>query len=163
MLRGKRRDAPDRYKDFVESVMEEEIANPLRKVYGGLILGTKRFIRETLQRLESQHATSQQISHDKALRATLGMDDIISACCKYFGVTLEELKKSRRHDSRKICVYLIKKHTSATNREIAELFGNLSYSAVAKIDQSVSSRLAADKDLRLLMERMRGEYSLFKT
>jgi len=84
--------------------MEEDIANPLGKVYGGLILGGKSFIRDTLQRLESERATSPEISHGKALRATLDMDDIISACCRYFGVTREELKNSRRGDSRKTCV-----------------------------------------------------------
>ncbi|MCE5242944.1 MAG: hypothetical protein LLF99_07070 [Desulfobacteraceae bacterium] len=90
------------------------------------------------------------------------MDDILSACCKHFGVTREKLKNSRRGDSRKVCVYLIKRHTGATNREIAELFGCLSYSAVAKIDWSVSSRLATDDDLRGLIERMQAEYSFFK-
>ena len=74
----------------------------------------------------------------------------------------EELKNSRWGDSRKTCEYLIKKHTSATNRQIADIFGNLSYSAVAKIDRSVSSRLATDKDLRGLIERIQVEYSLFK-
>jgi chromosomal replication initiation ATPase DnaA len=80
----------------------------------------------------------------------------------HFDVTWEELKSNRRGDSSKVCVHLIKRHNGAPNREIAELFGNLSYSAVAKIDRSVSSRLAADDDLRGLIERMPAEYSLFK-
>jgi chromosomal replication initiation ATPase DnaA len=73
---------------------------------------------------------------------------------KHFDVTQEELKRSHRGDSRMVCVYLIKRHTTATNREIAALFGNLSYSAVVKIDCSVSTRLAADDYLRELIERM---------
>jgi hypothetical protein len=80
----------------------------------------------------------------------------------HFDVTREELKSIRQGDSRKVCVYLIKRHSAATNREIAELFGNLRYSAVAKIDRSVSSGLAADDDLRELIERMQAEYSFFK-
>ena len=72
ILRGKRRDAPGRYKDFVESVMEEEIENPLRKVYGGLILGSKRFIRDILQRVESEHVTSPEISTWQSLTRNLG-------------------------------------------------------------------------------------------
>lgn len=162
MLGGRRGDAPGRYKAFVESAVEEEIENPLRKIYGGVILGGKGFIRETLRRIESEHAASPEISWGKALRAIPDIEDIVSVCCAHFDVTREELKSSRRSDSRKVCVYLIKKHTSATNREIAEIFGSLSYSAVAKIDRSVSSRLATDDDLRELIERMQVEYSLFK-
>jgi len=60
----------------------------MQKVYGVLILGGKRFIRDTLQRVESEHLSSPVISRSKALRATLGMDDIISACCKHFGIPL---------------------------------------------------------------------------
>ena len=77
-------------------------------------------------------------------------------------VTREELKDGRRSASRKVCIYLIKKHTNATNREIAGLFENLSNSAVAGIDRSILNRLAAADDLRGMIERMQAEYSLFR-
>jgi hypothetical protein len=58
---------------------------------------------------------------------------------------------------------LIKRHTSATNREIAELTGNLSFPAVAKIDRSISSPLVEDDDLRGFIQRIQSKYSYFKT
>ena len=66
------------------------------------------------------------------------IEEIIPACCEYFGVTREEITHSRRSQSRKACIYPIRKHTCATNRETAESFGTLSYSAVAKISGNVS-------------------------
>ena len=57
---------------------------------------------------------------------------------------------------------LTKRCTSATKRGIPELSGNLSYSTVAKMDRSISDPLAEDYDLRGFIERMQGEYSLFK-
>jgi len=146
----------------VESVIGEELADPLQKVYGGVILGSKRFIKDALDRVKYEQIESPAVSHSKIFRSTLGIEEIISACCEYFRVTLEEIAHSRRGQSRKACIYLIKKHTCATNREIAESFGTLTYSAVAKINGSVSKQLAVDKGFREEIKRLEVKYSYFK-
>ncbi|SPF44949.1 hypothetical protein SBDP1_520004 [Syntrophobacter sp. SbD1] len=138
------------------------MADPLQKVYGGVILGSKRFIKDALDRVKYEQIESPAVSHSKIFRSTLGIEEIISACCEYFRVTLEEIAHSRRGQSRKACIYLIKKHTCATNREIAESFGTLTYSAVAKINGSVSKQLAVDKGFREEIKRLEVKYSYFK-
>ncbi len=162
MLTARMREAPGRYRNFVESVMGEEMANPLRKVYGGVILGSKRFIKDALDRVKYERIQSPAVSHSKALLLTLGIEEIISACCEHFGAAREEITYSRRSQSRKTCIYLIKKHTSAKNREIAESFGTLTYSAVAKINGSMMKQLAADKELREEIKRLEANFSFFK-
>ena len=78
---------------------------------------------------------------------------------EHFSVRREEITtRSLRSESRKTCIHLIKKHTSATNREIALMFGNLTPSAVAKMDGSVSKKLLVDKELR---EDIKGGRGLF--
>ena len=73
---------------------------------------------------------------------------------RHFAATREDITtRSSRSEVRKACIYLIKKHSSATNLEIAERFGPLTYSAVAKISESISKQLAVDKGLR---ERLKG-------
>jgi len=47
--------------------------------------------------------------------------------------------------------------------EIAELFGTLSYSAVAKISQRVSKQLGGDNGFRELIISLLLKYSFFKT
>ncbi len=153
MITAKRKEAPERYRNFVENALGEEIASPLKKVYGGMILGDQGFIRDVLARLELERVEIPQVSYGKALRSTMGMEEIISACCEHFGVAREEIMRNKRSETRKTCIYLMKKHTCATNREIAELFGTLSYSAVAKISQNISKQLEIDKALR---ERIKG-------
>jgi hypothetical protein len=161
MLTVKSGEAPGRYQKFVESVMKEEIENPLQKVYGGMILGSKSFIKDALARVKYDRVETPEIARGKMLRSTPDIEEIISACCRSFGITREDMICSRRGESRKTCIYLIKKHTSAKNREIAQLFGTLSYSAVAKINQSVSKQLAGDKELQERIRRLEVEYSLF--
>ena len=162
MSSSKRSEAGGRYRGFVERALGEELESPLQKVYGGMIPGSKKFITEALERVEFERLKNAETSHRKAISSDLGMEEIISACCVHFGVGREEMMRSRRAESRKVCIHLMKKHTSATNREIAKLFGTLTYSAVAKINAAVSQQLAVDKELRKRMERLQLEYSFFK-
>jgi putative transposase len=67
MLTPRRREAPGRYRNFVESVLGEEIANPLQKVYGGVILGSKRFIKDALDKVKYERIQSPAVSHSRAL------------------------------------------------------------------------------------------------
>ncbi|MHC1727315.1 MAG: transposase [Syntrophobacteraceae bacterium] len=126
MLRVKSKEAPGRYRNFVESVMGEEMANPLQKVYGGIILGSKQFTREALQRVEINRVQTHEISRARSLLSNVSLQEVISACCEDYGVTREEIMRSSRGESRKTCIYLIKQHTCATNKEIAESFGTFS-------------------------------------
>ena len=163
MSSGKRSEAARCYRDFVENALGEELENPLGKVYGGMILGSKRFIKDALGRVKPERVRSPEISHRKALRSNLGIEEIISACCEHFNVKREEITtRSLRSESRKTCIHLIKKHTSATNREIAQMFGNLTPSAVAKIDGSVSKKLLVDKELREDIKRWQRTFSFLK-
>jgi len=118
MSSAKRIEAARRYRDFVESAMGEELVNPLQKVYGGVILGSKQFIRDALERVKFECVKSSEVSNRKAMRSALEAEEIISACCEHFGFAREEITQNRRSESRKACVYLIKRHTCASNREI---------------------------------------------
>ncbi len=70
--------------------------------------------------------------------------------------------QNRRSEPRKACVYLIKRYTCASNQEIVQLFGSLSYSAIAKIVATVSKGLESDKYLRKQIKGFEAEYSFFK-
>ena len=48
MSSGKRSEAARCYRDFVENALGEEWKTRSRKVYGGMILGSKRFIKDAL-------------------------------------------------------------------------------------------------------------------
>lgn len=99
------------YKAFVERAMGKESVNPLQKVYGGMILGRKTFIRDTLKKVKFDRARGPEVSHRKAFGSAVWLEEIVSACCEHFGVTREEMTRHRRGEPGKACVYLIKKHT----------------------------------------------------
>jgi hypothetical protein len=155
--------ARERYRVFVESMLGEELKSPLEKVYGGMILGKEGFIHEALSRLSSKQLEGAEVTHRKALRATCGVDEILEALCEQYGVSRKELACSKRGEAGKAGIYLLKKFTGASNGEIGELIGGVTYSAVAKTFQSFSKKVQNDEGLQGRIKKLQEKLSYFKT
>ena len=103
-----------------------------------------------------------ETSYRKAISSDLGMEEIIGMLRAFWCRTGRDVAEPAGRIEGKVCIHLIKKHTSSTNRDIAKTSGTLTHSAAAKINESVSKRLAADKELREQIKKLEIEYSLFK-
>ena len=162
MLAGKREKAGEQYKAFVESGLGEELKNPMEKVYGGMMLGGEGFIHNVLSRLENEQLEAKEVSYRKSLRASFGAEEILSELCKHYGVNLEDVVGNKRSEVRNAAVYLLKKYTGATNAQIGELFGGISYSAVAKIYGNFSKLIPDNKELQGRINNILEHISTFK-
>lgn len=60
--------------------------------------------------------------------------------CTYFEISPDDIFKNKG-EYRNIAIYLMKKMTGMTNKQIGHLFDNLSYSAVTKAYQRFSRSL----------------------
>jgi REP element-mobilizing transposase RayT len=156
MVAKEREDGPRAYRKFVESGLREKPGNPFEKVYGGVILGGKTFVKEVLQRLNGQGFQKREISHRRALGSTTDIDEIIEVVCNRFKVSKEEVQS--RFPYKGYAVYLSRKHTPLSNTEIGSYFGGISYSAVTKIGTRIKERMR--KDRKLGEEMMKLEESL---
>jgi len=148
MLANDTEDARERYRAFVESALNEDLLNPLRKAYGGIVLGSEGFIKEVLNRLEDKRLASEEISNRKALRATMGTEEIVTLVGKEFGISRAEIAGTKLSNARNAGIYLMKRYSGATNKEIGEFFGGMSYSAVTKAFQRFKKELEEDSGLR---------------
>ena len=147
MISRERKNAPSRYREFVESALIQKPKTPLKEVYGGVILGGEVFVREVLRRLNDQNLRSRETSHRRALTSTTSdMDEIIYLLSIHFRVSEEKVITSSPY--RGYAVYLARKHTSYSNREIGEYFSGISYSAVTKIGTRLKERMREDGELR---------------
>jgi len=151
MLTTKETEARKRYKTFVEASLGEDVESPLKKVYGGMILGGERFIKDVLGKIKEEQLEKEAVSHRKALRAPYGAKEVLQAVCKHYGILRDEVTSAVGGKVRKICLYLMKKHTIAHTREIGDLL-NMSYAAAAKMYQRFVKELAKDEDLRREIE-----------
>lgn len=147
MISGNNKDAPGRYKAFVEDAIGKDVGNPLEHVYGGVILGGEKYIEETLERLAGKEIDHKEdISCRGALGSRLSRIDvecIIDQVCRYFHTSKDDIL-NKKGEKRDLAIYLTKRYTNLLNRQIGEIFGNLSYSAVTKVYQRFMQKMEKD-------------------
>lgn len=153
--------ATRKYRDFVEKAMGQGLENPLKDIFGGMILGTQGFIKQALAKSKEEAFKREEISYRRELQVGCRSDDVIEFIAAYFNVSRDELFENKR-EYRNITIYLIKKYTGLTNRQIGQLFGHISYSAVEKVYQRFSTKLAKDRSLRKMVEEIMTKMSYVK-
>jgi hypothetical protein len=142
----------------VEAGIRGNVENPLKNVYGGMILGSTKFIKEILGRLKDGLLSRDDISHKRELKRTVGADEVINAATSYFKMSREELIAGR-NGKRNIAIYLMKKYTGMTNREVGQKFSGMSCSAVEKMHQRFRARLMEDPALLREVNRVEKKMS----
>ena len=162
MLAPKPDAAREKYRSFVESALNEEIESPLKKVYGGIILGSVDFIKEVLGKINVERLENEETSHRRSLRASLLPEEVVSTTYAHYGLAPEEITNTERNDVRKKCIYLLKKHTGAGNREIGEILGGMGAATVAKAYQRFVKELADDARLKKELRELQGVMSCVK-
>jgi len=162
MLAQQERKAKTIYKRFVESTIDVPVENPFDKVYAGMILGSEGFIRKTLERISDACLRNEDISHRNELKSIWTVEDILEIISKHFNVSRQDILQGRSkefRDHRKIAIYFLKRYSSSTNREIGQVFGNLSSSAARKIFQRFSKQLLKDEQLKKKIAKTDRELS----
>ncbi len=161
MVTQGRKDGPRCYREFVEAGLKEKPRSPFEKVYGGVILGGKTFTEEVLQRLDDQDLQKKEISHRRALGSiTSDLDEIVDHVCNRFKVSREKVQSTSPYKG--YAVYLARKDTPFSNREIGRYFGGISYSAVTKIGTRMKDRMRRDRKLREEMIQLQEGLSRVK-
>lgn len=146
MMSKNKRSAHNRYREFVERGIGDDIKNPLKDVYGGAILGGKIFIKEILDRLKEDIADKNDLSFKRELNAESAGEEIIDMVQNYYKVSIDDLKNNKG-DPRNMAIFLLKTHTALPNRQIGEIFGGLGISSVSKVFERFKEKLNKDKVL----------------
>jgi REP element-mobilizing transposase RayT len=151
--------ATQTYREFVESGIGVELDDPLKSVYGGLILGSERFVRQTLDRLDKDLLEDEEITRRKALQPTVGQETILEAVAEYFGCDREDLVLRGNGKTRNIAIYLLKHQCGMTSQEVSRAVGGMSCAAVAKVYQRLRKQLASDEGLKQEVEELKRRLS----
>ncbi|MEW6378761.1 MAG: transposase [bacterium] len=159
MISRNKQEAPGRYKAFVEDAIGIEGENPLRNIYGGVILGGGEFIEETLRKFQGKEIAKRcDISCRRALSnrlSSLDIEFIIDQMCSCLHTSKDDIfNKNGKY--RDLAVYLAKRYTNLSNRQIGQIFTNLSYSAVTKVCQRFIQKMEKNSDLKKNVETMKA-------
>ena len=61
-----------------------------------------------------------------------------------------------------MAIYLTKKHSGLTNRQIGEIFGNIGYSGVSRVHERFGERVSKDRALADAVGRIEANLSNVK-
>ncbi|MBS3918459.1 MAG: transposase [Deltaproteobacteria bacterium] len=161
MISGEKGGASQRYKVFVEGGMVKKSDSPLKDVYGGAILGGERFIKEALGRINGEVLHKEEVSHRRELKTSCGVEEMIRKICEHLKMPFDELMREKG-ENRKMLIYLAKKFTGMTNRQIADLLGGITCSAVAKTYERFSLGLEENRALSEKLESLSRQLSNVK-
>jgi len=153
--------AQSKYRSFVYDGVVNGMDNPLDQAYAGAILGDEDFVNEVLAKIGEDQLESEDVACRKALSGTTHAEALLGMVSEHFRMPLEEVLK-KGSDRRKICIYLLKRHTDATNERITELIGAPSYSSIAKVYQRFVKELDADAELKREVRLLEQSLSLIQ-
>lgn len=153
MISGDGRNGVQKYRKFVEEGLGKDLESPLKRIYGGVILGGEKFIRDVLRRMEGRDVQRRDISYRRQLRVTRDIEEIIHIIGSYFNVTRDVILEDKRV-FRNIAIYFSKRYTGLTNREIGSLLGGISYSAITRVYQRFGEKIVKERDLRKQIEEI---------
>lgn len=135
------------YRQFVLAGINKS-EDPLRKVYAGFLLGSVEFIKRKLQDIDTQHA-GEDIAHKKVLHDDeVRSQDVIRAVTNWYGVTLDEVRKSRKRPNKpkQVLVYLLRKYTGYSNKTIGDIVA-MRHSAVSKAGLYIECLMESDNSM----------------
>ncbi|HWP92713.1 MAG TPA: helix-turn-helix domain-containing protein, partial [Thermodesulfobacteriota bacterium] len=127
-LDGDMNKARRKYKRFVLENMD--MVNPMRDSYRGLALGSEEFMKRIEKKIKSL-GRKREVTETK-MAGTCSLEEVIGSIMSSFGVEREEIfRKKKGNIYRQMALYLIKKYTMLSLKEIGEVFG-MDYAAVSQ-------------------------------
>lgn len=120
--------AQRRYREFVEAGIGTPTPFPVEKIAGQAILGSKEFTKKVTESIGKKRRLGD-VTARNLYQKQVSLKELYREVCRFYGVKNFAKRKSEGQ-SRDMFIYLAKKETTATNKEIGEMAGGISFSAV---------------------------------
>jgi putative transposase len=157
MIARSPKEAPLRYRGFVESALSEPSPNPFAKVYGGALLGRTPFIKKILNQ-QAVAIPKNATANKRVLASTAsGLAEVVALLSQHFAIP--EDRVIHTPPCRSYALYLARKHTPMTSADIGRSF-NITCAAVTKMGTRMKKRLEEDRALKETIGRLEEELSL---
>ncbi len=147
-----------RFEEFVKDGINTPIK--IDRPYGGFILGSTKFIKETLEKIKNKEL-KEEISYRKELKQNISKEDILKEVVSYYKLKETHIKKSKSYLNRvrKVSIYLLKKYTPMQNKEIGAEF-KISYSGISKVKNRLEHEIKKNeqlkKEIEYILSRVKG-------
>ena len=151
---------PSKYKQFVLDGINKK-SDVFDKVYAGFVLGKTKFIKDTVKDLKHQIEGGEEFSYKNKLTNNIDIDEIVKGTSKHYKKSREEIYNSKKKPllARKAAIYLSKRLTGLTNKEIGEAF-KITYSAVSKSYKDMERIMKKEKKTRRDIETIISHFKV---
>jgi len=138
-----------KYKEFVSNGVKKELENPMNNVIGQIVLGGEDLLEKVRKLASKEDKLAEEIVERKKLISYPSVNRLIEIVCLELGVTEQNIKKKLRKENtaRNIAIFIIRKYSGKTNKEIGEIFGGLHYSSVNRAEERLRDKMGKDKKL----------------
>ncbi|MGH7884533.1 MAG: transposase [Thermodesulfobacteriota bacterium] len=139
-----------KYREYVREGIKDSVENPLNKVIGQIVLGGEKLLEKVKQIAKSEDKLDESIIERKVLDTYPEVESIVDLVSEEFGVRKEDIKTRNRKENmgRNTAMYMLKKYSGKTNKEIGKMFGGLHYSSINRTVERLENKMIADKELR---------------
>lgn len=155
------------YGKFVQSDTAG-LKNSLKNIYAGAILGSENFLNTIRDKFLKKADISEQVPESKKLRYAKDLNDIAGLVMEYYDINKETLarKKAKLNNGKKAFVYLVRKYTSSTLKQIRSFLDNhIAEGGISKIytrmQEELKSQLCLREDLDKLEKRLLGDPDMY--
>lgn len=142
---GKASHANNKYRQFVEDLLDGEYDSPLNATVASTILGSEGFVREISERHLGEKRAERSVPAVKELAARPSVDDIINKIKEVLGES-DALTRS-------MSLYFCQKHSGAKLKEIGERFG-ISDAAVSQASRRLLLTAGKDQEMKKIIVRI---------
>lgn len=147
-----------RYRQFVEDVQKEKVANPSKDVVHGLILGSVGFVDWIKTTFLDKMDKSKEKPQLKNLRPSIEADNIIQFVCDEFGCEKETViqKGLKKNIARDVAIFLSRQMTGDSGVAFGQRFGGICGAGITVRCNHLRDQLEKDRKLKRQVSKIKG-------
>jgi REP element-mobilizing transposase RayT len=152
-------DGVGKYREFMHSEIEKEIAEFYQGPYRRSILGDKGFVEWIKERLGDRARVEEEKPESRRVFG-LGVEQIARATAKAYGKPLDELKRKRRgaeNEARSMAMYLCRSLGGHKHSEIGKALGLEKTSSVSSVCLRMKARAGVERKIARRIRRIEVE------
>jgi len=154
---GGRKEAKERYRDFVEGVTLKTLEDPGTQVAAGFILGDTGFVNWVKETFLSSREDEKEIPQLKKLKPKVPLKTILEAVCQEFECTEErvQMKGRKRNKAREVAIYLARELTGLSCKQLGTYFDGVSGALISIMCSRIAGETARNKKLKGRIEKIK--------
>jgi hypothetical protein len=148
------------YGQYVLSFLKDEKGIAQEDVYGkNSFLGSDGFIRQALTGFRGGKKSEGEVNDEKELRQ-VSTDNVFEVMMTTLHIDDDDIRSRKKGNMyRKMFIYILRKHTALSLREIGEMLG-MKYRAVSELERYFSNELTKKKAMRKMIARIERDLKM---